>query len=293
MKPGLYLVHKPVGPSSASLVRTFQKRLKDAGLELAVGHGGTLDPFASGLLIIMVGQATRLMELFHGLPKGYSAEVSWGTETDTGDHHGTVIRNSEFVPSPQEVQKYLLSSSGWINQIPPATSAKKIKGVSAYKLAHRGEKVVLPASSVYLHETKLTHPQSGHQISLVCKGGFYVRSFVRDLGIELGSAAHLSSLHRTFIGPWECPSEGTEIFLEGSQLIPWYPRLQLTEEEFRALSFGQRIKSRPCTPPDYPLPNGFPSLPPVIRGIFQNRLVTLMHPEGDQFKAFANLRGGL
>ncbi|MFM8622123.1 MAG: hypothetical protein ACKOB3_01905 [Holophagaceae bacterium] len=70
MKSGLYLVHKPVGPSSASLVRTFQSRIKDAGLDLAVGHGGTLDPFASGLLVIMVGQATRLMELFHALPKG-------------------------------------------------------------------------------------------------------------------------------------------------------------------------------------------------------------------------------
>ncbi len=293
MKSGLYLVHKPVGPSSASLVRTFQSRIKDAGLDLAVGHGGTLDPFASGLLVIMVGQATRLMELFHALPKGYNAEISWGTETDTGDHQGAIIRTSDFIPSVQEVQTSLRSSLGWIDQIPPATSAKKIKGISAYKLAHRGEKVDLPASSVYLHEAKLNQPQSINQLSLICKGGFYVRSYVRDLGTGLRSAAHLSGLHRTFIGPWECPAEGKEVYLEGAQLIPWCPRVELTEAEFKALSFGQMITSRICIPPEYSLPNDFPAVPQVIRGMFQDRLVTLLRHEGDQFKTFANLRGGL
>ncbi|MFM8234717.1 MAG: tRNA pseudouridine(55) synthase TruB [Holophagaceae bacterium] len=293
MNSGLYLVHKPVGPSSASLVRIFQSRLKDAGLDLSVGHGGTLDPFASGLLLIMVGQATRLMGLFHGLPKGYSARVVWGAETDTGDPHGSIVRTSDYIPSVSEVENKLSSSIGWMDQIPPPTSAKKIKGVSAYKFAHRGEKVTLPPSSVYLHEAKLIDSKSIDQISLVCRGGFYVRSYIRDLGTDIRSAAHLSALHRDCIGPWSCPREGSEVFIHGDQLIPWCPSLDLTEKEFQALGFGQMIQARDCQSPEYNFPKGFPTMSPVIRGIFQGRLVALLRPEGNQFKTFANLRGGL
>ncbi len=293
MKSGLYLIHKPVGPSSASLVRDFQMKIKDAGLNLPVGHAGTLDPFASGLLIIMVGQATRLMELFHPLPKGYNATISWGSETDTSDHHGVIVRNSNFIPSCEQVQKGLDSFLGWTNQVPPATSAKKIKGVSAYKLAHRGEQVDLQPSVVYLHEAKLSDLNSLKYVSLTCKGGFYVRSFVRDLAQGLGSAAHLQELHRTFIGPWKCPSKGVEVHIEGPQLLPWYPHIDLKEDEFTALSFGQKIASRTYIEPEFFLPDGFSPVPLVIRGIFQNRLVALLRYEEGKLKAFANLRGGL
>ena len=145
VESGIHLVHKAVGQSSFDVIRGFKRRAFEAGQKkLALGHGGTLDPFADGLLLVLAGQATRLMELMHPLPKTYVAEVAWGVETDTCDLHGKpVSENTPTGLTPEVLAAALAPFLGWTDQVPPATSAKKIDGEAAYKKAHRGEEVVM------------------------------------------------------------------------------------------------------------------------------------------------------
>jgi tRNA pseudouridine55 synthase len=161
MTPGIHLLHKPVGPTSFSLVQAAmqaantgpgQKRVK-------VCHGGTLDPFAHGLLLMLVGSATRLFEHLHAIPKVYEATVRFGRETDNGDLHGrTVFEGDPSGLSPQQLDDALATFVGWHEQTPHATSAKRIGGERAYLKAHRGEAVEMPPSRVYLHDAKwLSH----------------------------------------------------------------------------------------------------------------------------------------
>lgn len=205
---GLWLVHKPRGPTSFA---TFKATIARLGLDRArprvrACHGGTLDPFAEGLLLVLTGRATRIFEALHGLPKHYEVEVAWGAETDNGDLLGRVVRTAP-PPRPQDACAALERFLGWTEQVPPAHSAKRIGGERAYELAHRGEPVELPPSRVYLHSARWRGPS---HLSLVVRGGFYVRSLVRDLGRALGSAAHVRALRRTTIGPWSDPRDLVE-----------------------------------------------------------------------------------
>ncbi len=209
MKPGLYLVHKPVGPTSFSIVRAFQQELEaSGGRRLAICHGGTLDPFAEGLLLVLVGQATRLFDHLHAIPKVYEAELAWGRETDNGDPTGRVIAEGDpSTLTPEAIEQQASTFLGWHDQVPPTTSAKKIDGEPAYRKVHRGEAVTLPPSRVYLHALRwMNHALPTHsRVELTCRGGYYVRAFARDLGRRLECPAHLSALHRTAIGPWSDP----------------------------------------------------------------------------------------
>ena len=128
MEPGIYLVHKPVGPTSFSIVRAFQQEIEAAGRrKLGVCHGGTLDPFAEGLLLVLVGQATKLFDHLHAIPKVYEAEIAWGRETDNGDPGGRVIAEGDPSGlSPQRIEEEGASFLGWNDQVPPATSASGI-----------------------------------------------------------------------------------------------------------------------------------------------------------------------
>src|SRR3954467_6227532 len=138
MEPGIHLVHKPAGPTSAEVLR--EALAQDPGGRARACHGGTLDPFASGLLLVLTGGATRLFELLHAAPKRYFAEVRWGVETHSGDALGEpVARGDTSSLSPQALDGALATFLGWTEQIPPSTSAKKIGGEPAYKKVHRGE----------------------------------------------------------------------------------------------------------------------------------------------------------
>ncbi|HTL98902.1 MAG TPA: hypothetical protein VL181_08870, partial [Holophagaceae bacterium] len=184
IEAGIHLVHKPVGGTSFAIVKGFTRAAREAGQgKVAIGHGGTLDPFADGLLLILAGQATRLMELMHPLPKTYEATVEWGRETDTCDHLGQAVSEGGAAAlAPAALDAALAGFIGWHDQVPPATSAKKIGGEAAYKKAHRGEEVVLPPSRVYLHEAAwLSHELPSRSVlRITCRGGFYVRSLARD-----------------------------------------------------------------------------------------------------------------
>src|SRR5579883_3133635 len=175
LRAGLYLIHKPPGATSFSLVRTWMEQLRAEKRSLKLCHGGTLDPFAEGLLVILAGPATHLFELLHDAPKRYIAEVAWGVETDNGDPTGRpVFSGDASALKPHALDAALTPFLGWSQQVPPATSAKKVDGEPAYRKAHRGEPVELPPSAVYLHEARwLEHASGKSRLELVCRGGFY------------------------------------------------------------------------------------------------------------------------
>ena len=296
IEPGIHLVHKPVGGTSFAIVKGFMREAREAGQgRLAVGHGGTLDPFAEGLLLILVGQATRLMELMHPLPKTYEAVVEWGRETDTCDHLGQVVSEAEPRIDASELDAALTKFLGWHDQIPPATSAKKIGGEAAYKKAHRGEEVVLPPSRVYLHEAAwISHDLPRRSVlRITCRGGFYVRSLARDLGRALGCGAHLSALRRTAIGPWKDPGPDRSGVISGEALIPWCRTRRLDDDEARRLGLGQAIGLGTLEPPSWALPEGFPDPAAPIRALHEGRLVALLKEAEGGLRTNANLRGGL
>ncbi|WP_005037127.1 tRNA pseudouridine(55) synthase TruB [Holophaga foetida] len=297
MKPGVYLVHKDVGGSSFDAVRTFKREAYEAGLKkYPLGHGGTLDPFADGLLLVLAGQATRLMELMHPLPKTYEAELVWGEETDTCDHLGLPVSQGDAgYLTPEKLEAALGAFLGWRDQVPPATCAKKIDGESAYKKAHRGEEVVLPPSRVFLHSAQwLSHdlPRSS-RLRITCRGGFYVRSLARDLGRLLGCGAHLCALRRTAIGPWEDPGSGQRIHLQGEALIPWCPARRIDDAELDHLLHGRPIPMGAIEASSWTLPEGFPDPGAPIRALHGDRLVALLQERDGKFWTTANLRGGI
>lgn len=268
-RPGLYLVHKPAGPTSHSVVRQFMRE------GLKVCHGGTLDPFAEGLLLILAGAATRLFEHLHAAPKTYVAAVSWGVETDTGDAGGKVVSRGDAAPPSEWARTEALRSfHGWTQQVPPATSAKKVRGEPAYRKAHRGEPVELPASRVYLHAARWLGES---ELELTCRGGFYVRALVRDLGRQLGPGAHLTGLRRTAIGPWSDPS-GEPIHVRGRAMLPWATSRELSREEVLAL----RRASIPATsllPAPWAMPDGFPDPQAPVLGLRNDGVLALLRRE--------------
>jgi tRNA pseudouridine55 synthase len=297
MKAGVYLTHKRVGESSFDVVRRFKRAAAEEGLKkYALGHGGTLDPFAEGLLLVLAGQATRLMELMHPLPKTYRAEISWGIETDTCDHLGLpVFAGDASSLTAQILDEALPGFLGWRDQVPPATCAKKIDGEAAYKKAHRGEVFELAPSRVYLHEARwVSHdlPRTS-VLELTCRGGYYVRSLARDLGCRLGCGAHLSSLGRTAIGPWRDPGLDREGLVEGSSLVPWCPARILTAEEADHLLHGRPIEPGRIATSAWSLPEGFPEPGAPVRALFEDRLVGLLKEKDGRLWSVANLRGGL
>jgi tRNA pseudouridine55 synthase len=301
IESGIHLVHKAVGQSSFDVIRGFKRRAFEAGQKkLALGHGGTLDPFADGLLLVMAGQATRLMELMHPLPKTYVAEVAWGVETDTCDLHGKPVAEAVAAQlTPEALDAALAPLLGWTDQVPPATSAKKIDGEAAYKKAHRGEDVVMKPCRVFLlsarwlaHDLAQGQPQRSI-LELTCRGGYYVRSLARDLGRTLGCGAHLTALRRTAIGPWMDPGEGQERLLTGADLLPWCPSRLLTDEEADHLSHGRTIPVGEALPAAWSMPTGFPDSGAPLRALHEGRLVALLKPAEEGLRTFANLRGGL
>lgn len=192
LKDGILLVDKPVGVSSHDVVA----RVRRAAQTKRVGHAGTLDPFATGLLVLAVGQATRLLPYLDAEPKVYAATVRFGFETDSDDTTG--LRTTEgALPDWAKLDAAIASLTGAIQQTPPAFSAKHVDGERAYKLARRGEEVALKPVDIVVHEWRvLGRTDDTLSVIITCKGGTYVRALARDLGRALGSAAHCETLRR-------------------------------------------------------------------------------------------------
>ena len=195
---GIVLVDKPAGISSADVVRRIKARVKPA----RVGHLGTLDPFATGLLPIMIGEATKLAPFIDGGDKTYAGLIRLGTETDTLDRDGAVVRTAE-VPalSPEKIAEVAARFTSVIDQVPPVYSAIKRAGVPLYKLARRGEDVEPPeVRRVEIKHLELAldaHSADALRFVAVCTPGTYARALARDIGVALGTVAHLEELRRT------------------------------------------------------------------------------------------------
>ena len=207
---GVLPVAKPSGMTSHDVVDRVRRILN----QRSVGHTGTLDPAATGLLVLCIGTATRFARYLSGLDKTYRAVVRFGQSTDSFDSDGQIVASydgdiSEALTA-ERLNAALEKYSGEYSQLPPAFSAKKIGGVAAYKLARRGEKPELKPVTVRVDEMVIGNCQPPDvELELSCSTGFYVRALARDLGDELGTGAHLYSLERTRVGLFELSQAST------------------------------------------------------------------------------------
>lgn len=199
---GLLLVDKPAGVSSHDVVSVARRAVG----ERRIGHAGTLDPFATGLLLLCAGRATRLLQHLPDEPKVYRATIRFGSETDTEDLGGAVTREAPR-PTREALMAALPRFVGSLDQVPPAYSAKRVDGKRAYERARAGEELTLAAVPVTVHrwdvlELRVADDATVDEadVRISCGGGTYVRSLARDLARAVGSAAHLVALRRERCG---------------------------------------------------------------------------------------------
>lgn len=248
---GALLVDKPAGISSHGVVAHVRRAL---GKGVKVGHSGTLDPFATGLMIVLVGRATRAAQFFSGLDKRYETLAQLGARSTTGDPEGEITQTGSVPASP------LALPTGELQQVPPAYSAIKIDGERAYKLARRGEAVQLPSRTVTVHEFReLQRDGDRVRLAIHCSSGTYVRSLVAELG-----DGYCLELRRTAVGPHDLagalPLEALatrgaveRALLPLDHALAFLPRLDLGPEHARAIRHGRRIASPAGTPEEQPL----------------------------------------
>ncbi len=249
---GLLLVDKPEGPTSHDVIGQVRRALDVR----RVGHTGTLDPFASGLLVLCIGWATRLAEYLVGRPKAYRAVARLGERTDTDDRTGSVIDSSTGwrAVSEDDVRRALGTQVGEIEQTPPAYSAKKVDGRRAYAMARGGESPKLQPQSVTISRLELCEfaaPDATFDIE--CSSGTYVRAVARDLGTALGVGGHLAALRRTAVGEFSvdralrvgADTSGPEIesrLLPASAAVQHLPRADLCRADCEAMCHGRAVE---------------------------------------------------
>lgn len=221
---GCLIIDKPEGPTSHDIVSQIRKLIRHAAQprdrrrRFYVGHAGTLDPFATGVLIVALGSATRLLEYTHDLPKTYLATITLGATSDTDDRTGKItafsplrrgrarVKRGEGVASREQILQVLQTFLGPIEQIPPAYSAVKVKGKKLYEYARKGigESVLRKPRPVIIHSIKLlAYDYPNLELEITCGGGTYIRALARDIGEALGTGAYVQELRRTAIGPFD------------------------------------------------------------------------------------------
>jgi tRNA pseudouridine55 synthase len=202
---GLLLVDKPAGITSHDVVSIVRRSIHTR----RVGHAGTLDPFATGLLVLLVGRGTRLLPFIDGEPKIYDATIAFGRETDTDDATGATTREAP-PPTERAIDEGISRLTGQFDQIPPAYSAKKVGGTRAYAAARRGKQLELAPARVVVHRWQiLARDEASLSVRITCSGGTYIRALARDLGRLTGSAAHLSALRRLKSGLFDVADAST------------------------------------------------------------------------------------
>ncbi|MBX3133135.1 MAG: tRNA pseudouridine(55) synthase TruB [Gemmatimonadaceae bacterium] len=245
---GVLLVDKPAGVSSHDVVNAARRALG----ERRIGHAGTLDPFATGLLVLLVGRATRLLPHLPDEPKVYEARVRFGSETETEDLHGGVTREAAL-PQRAELLDALRFLQGKMWQTPPAYSAKRVGGKRAYELARAGKAVTPEPVPIEVFRIDVPDIALGTDggvaeatMRVVCGGGTYVRSLARDWGEMAGSAAHLIALRRLATGPFRVEEAATlEDLREGRvalrpalEALPGFPVQPLSDDEVTKIARG-------------------------------------------------------
>ena len=197
---GWVILDKPLGMGSTQAVAAI-RRIFDAQ---KAGHAGTLDPLATGILAIALGEATKTVPYAMDADKTYRFTASWGESRDSDDAEGAVTGTSSNRPSQAEIEAMLPRFTGTLNQVPPAYSAIKVAGERAYDLAREGESVVLQPRPVEVFEARLLNAAADSaEFEIRCGKGTYVRSWVRDIALALGTLGHVSALRRTRLGSWQ------------------------------------------------------------------------------------------
>jgi tRNA pseudouridine55 synthase len=242
------LVDKPAGPTSHDVVALARRLLGTR----RVGHAGTLDPAASGLLPLLAGRATRLMPFLAGLDKCYTGTLRLGVRTATDDASGRVTATDESwrEVNDERLRAAMLDLTGVLDQIPPAFSAKKLGGTPAHRRARRGETVAMAPARVVVHRFDLT----GRDAATVAfdtevGSGTYVRALARDLGEALGCGAHLVTLRRTRVGPWRVEeatplaalAAGDVPLRDMAAAVPHLPARPLTTAEHALVRHGRPV----------------------------------------------------
>jgi tRNA pseudouridine55 synthase len=239
---GVLLVAKPAGPTSHDVVERIRRG--DLARGAKVGHAGTLDPFATGLLLVLVGRATRFQRFFMGLPKAYRTLARFGATSDTGDPTGSVKPTGRRV-EPEAVRAALPALVGEIQQRPPLTSAIKVGGERLYRKARRGESFDPPARTVLVTRLELlgfdAESQTG-ELDVACSSGTYVRRIVSDLGELTGAGAYCEALERTAIGPFALADADEGRLVPLAEALSFLPERVLTRDEERLARTGRPVE---------------------------------------------------
>ncbi|PEQ14397.1 tRNA pseudouridine(55) synthase TruB [Novosphingobium sp. PC22D] len=268
MPHGWIILDKPVGLGSTQAVAAVKRNLREAGYgkKAKVGHGGTLDPLASGILPIAIGEATKLTGRMLDASKAYAFTVRFGEQTDTLDAEGAVIETSDVRPTLADIEAVLPRFTGPVEQVPPAYSALKVDGQRAYDLARAGEDVALKTRAVTIHALTLRPDEAGSSTPLEAatlladvSKGTYIRSLARDIAHALGTCGTVTMLRRTRAGPFDlshaisldklnevgkgAPLEQVLLPLEAG--LDDIPALDLDPEQARAVRQGRVLTGMP------------------------------------------------
>jgi tRNA pseudouridine55 synthase len=245
-------LNKPSGMTSRDAVDLVAKRLR----RVKVGHAGTLDPLASGVLVVCVGAATRLIEYVQRLPKTYRTVVRLGARSDTLDADGQVVESADPpIPAEDEIRKALATQVGTIEQVPPQYSALKVGGRRAYDLARAGQEVELAARPVTIERVELVgYAWPRLELEVDCGAGTYIRSIARDVGEALGCGGLVEVLVRTRIGPFTladaidptavAPDAWLTTLRPAVEAVAGLPRLDLSADEVARVVRGQPLDAR-------------------------------------------------
>ncbi len=196
-KQGWINLHKPKNITSFKAINSIKKKFSIN----KIGHAGTLDPMAEGVLPIAIGKATKLIPYISNMDKEYEFTVTWGIQTTTDDAEGEILFESSYIPKRKEIEKKIINYIGFISQTPPKVSAVKINGKRAYKLFRENKKFTIQPKKVFIKDLFITdHSINKTSFKILCGQGFYVRSLARDLAIDLKTFGHISSLKRSKVG---------------------------------------------------------------------------------------------
>ncbi|MFN3705122.1 MAG: tRNA pseudouridine(55) synthase TruB [Thermoflexales bacterium] len=252
MLSGLLVIDKPAGLSSHDVVAAARKLFH----QQRIGHGGTLDPLATGVLVLCLGQATRLSEYVMGEQKAYLAVARLGVRTITDDMEGSILQTRPVPPVDQATLRALEHRfTGELQQVPPQFSAIKREGQRAYTLARRGEAIELEPRRVFIHALQLTLLDAERvQMEVLCSAGTYIRALARDIGEALGCGAHVESLRRTRSGAFTLDQalsldrlRDMDDAARAASLLPMdravahWPAVQISAAQAHKLRQGQRV----------------------------------------------------
>lgn len=244
---GFLCINKPRGPSSFQIVKSVRKILGSK-----CGHAGTLDPAASGLLVVAAGKATRLLQYIPGEPKTYQFSIQFGSQTDTLDTEGQITKEGGIIPVQDKIEEILSRFTGEQKQIPPIYSAVKINGVRAYKSAREGMQPEIKARLINIYSLALDEYEPGDGIAhltVKCSGGTYVRSLARDISAALDTIGYATYINRLSAGNFTLENAINPEDLKKAEkyIIPIrdvfsnQPKIAVSESQKMQIIFGQTL----------------------------------------------------